>query len=275
MKDKTINMSYKLLVLDLDDTLLRDDYSISETNRKSLIELQQKGVKVILASGRPTPAMMRYVYELKLDIFESFILAYNGAEILNCKNNTSIFTQALSKEEIHMLYDWSKKLDTTLITYHDDSIITDTITPYVEIESKLTGMPIRLVDNFKEKVQKEAIKCLMLDEPDKLEKIEKLLQVEIPSKSIARSKPFFLEITEKGIDKAASLDKLAQQLNIRSNEIVAVGNAGNDLSMIQYAGLGIWVDNVTPSLRELADDIVASNMNDGVTEVVYKYFLKN
>jgi hydroxymethylpyrimidine pyrophosphatase-like HAD family hydrolase len=111
-----------------------------------------------------------------------------------------------------------------------------------------------------------------LDEPNKLEKIEKQLQATILDKSIARSKPFFLEITEKGIDKAASLDYLAKKLQVQPQEIVAIGNAANDLSMIQYAGLGIWVDNVTPQLRHLADDIVASNMNDGVTEAVKKYF---
>jgi hypothetical protein len=199
-------------------------------------------------------------------------LAYNGAEIIDCKSQQAIFTQALTVVEIHALFDWSKKLNTTLITYLNNAIITDTINTYVEIESKLTGMPIELVTDFKQVVNQSAIKCLMLDEPNKLEKIEKQLQATILDKSIARSKPFFLEITEKGIDKAASLDYLAKKLQVQPQEIVAIGNAANDLSMIQYAGLGIWVDNVTPQLRHLADDIVASNMNDGVTEAVKKYF---
>lgn len=77
----------------------------------------------------------------------------------------------------------------------------------------------------------------------------------------------------KGIDKAASLDMLAKKLGYTSEQIIAVGNAGNDLSMIQYAGVGVWVDNVTPELRHLADYIVASNNNDGVAEVVERFIL--
>jgi hydroxymethylpyrimidine pyrophosphatase-like HAD family hydrolase len=87
------------------------------------------------------------------------------------------------------------------------------------------------------------------------------------------SKPFFLEAAQQGIDKAASLKLLAEKLGIHQSEIIAVGNAGNDLTMIEYAGLGVWVDNVNPELRDKADLIVASNNDDGVAEVVQKYIL--
>ena len=76
-----------------------------------------------------------------------------------------------------------------------------------------------------------------------------------------------------GIDKAASIDFLAKRLGIEQHEVIAVGNAGNDLSMVQYAGLGIWVDNVSDDLRHHADYIVASNENDGVAEVIEKFIL--
>ena len=78
-------------------------------------------------------------------------------------------------------------------------------------------------------------------------------------------------MTQQGIDKAASLARLAKQLNISAAEIIAVGNAGNDLSMIEYAGLGVWVDNVTAELRDKAQVIVASNNDDGVAEVVERF----
>ena len=77
-----------------------------------------------------------------------------------------------------------------------------------------------------------------------------------------------------GIDKAASIDFLAKKPGIEQHEVIAVGNAGNDLSMVQYAGLGIWVDNVIPELRHEADVIVASNEKDGVAEVVERFILK-
>ena len=91
-------MKYKMLVLDLDDTLLTDDYRISERNKQRLIEAQENGVFVILASGRPTEAMMQYANELKLAKYGSFIISYNGAIITDIKNNMVVFEQTLSKK---------------------------------------------------------------------------------------------------------------------------------------------------------------------------------
>nr|MDH4459920.1 HAD hydrolase family protein [Flectobacillus sp.] len=122
-------------------------------------------------------------------------------------------------------------------------------------------------------VNTSSIKCIMLAEPSYLKEVEAKLKAQIDHKSITTSKPFFLEIMQQGIDKAASLDRLAKQLGIDASEIIAVGNAGNDLSMIEYAGLGVWVDNVTPELRDRADIIVASNNNDGVAEVIERFIL--
>ena len=104
-------------------------------------------------------------------------------------------------------------------------------------------------------------------------KVEKELKEAMPHLSISMSKPFFLEVAQKGIDKATSIKILAEKLNIHQREIIAVGNAGNDLSMIEYAGLGIWVDNVDPELRDKANVIVASNNNHGVAEVVRRFIL--
>jgi hydroxymethylpyrimidine pyrophosphatase-like HAD family hydrolase len=135
-------------------------------------------------------------------------------------------------------------------------------------------MPFEKVSSFKETVTSSAIKCILLEEPSYLKKVETLLKKEMPDKSVATSKPFFLEVTHHGIDKAESLKLLADKLNIKQEEIIAVGNAGNDLSMVEYAGLGVWVENVTPELRDKADVIVASNNNDGVAEVVERFIIK-
>jgi hydroxymethylpyrimidine pyrophosphatase-like HAD family hydrolase len=99
------------------------------------------------------------------------------------------------------------------------------------------------------------------------------LKQAMPDLSVSMSKPFFLEVAPNGIDKAASIQFLAKRLGIEQSEIIAVGNAGNDLTMIQYAGLGVWVDNVTPELRGFGDVIVASNNDHGVAEVIERFIL--
>jgi Cof subfamily protein (haloacid dehalogenase superfamily) len=262
-----------MLVLDMDDTLLTDDHKISDLNKKVLLEAQAKGVYVVLASGRPTSAMIAYAKELELDLNDSYMISFNGAIISRVKDDLVLFEQKLTVEQIHALYDYSVKMKTHIITYLDDEIISETDSEYIEIEKDITGMAHRKVSSFKDYVDRPAVKCILLENPAYLKEVEKDLLAAMPHLSVSMSKPFFLEAAQNGIDKAASLKKLADKLGIHQSEIIAVGNAGNDLTMIEYAGLGVWVDNVTPELRDRANLIVSSNNNDGVAEVVQKYIL--
>lgn len=268
-------MQYKMLVLDMDDTLLTDDHKISELNKKVLLEAQAKGVHVVLASGRPTSAMTAYAKELELDLNDSYIISFNGAIISTVKEDLVLFEQKLTVEQIHELYDYSVKKKTHIITYLDNEIISETDSEYIEIEKEITGLVHLKVPSFKDAISEPAVKCILLAEPSYLKELEDDLKLAMPHLSIAMSKPFFLEAAQYGIDKAASIKILAEKLNIHQSEIIAVGNAGNDLTMIEYAGLGVWVDNVTPELRDRANVIVASNNDDGVAEVVQRYILNN
>jgi Cof subfamily protein (haloacid dehalogenase superfamily) len=268
-------MQYKMLVLDMDDTLLTDDHKISELNKKVLLEAQAKGVYVVLASGRPTSAMTAYARELELHLNDSYIISFNGAIISTVKDDLVLFEQKLTVEQIHELYDYSVKMKTHIITYVENEIISETDSEYIEIEKEITGLAHVKVPSFKDAVSKPAVKCILLADPSYLKELEEDLKSAMPHLSIAMSKPFFLEAAQNGIDKAASIKILAEKLNIQQSEIIAVGNAGNDLTMIEYAGLGVWVDNVTPELRDRANVIVASNNNDGVAEVVQRYILND
>ncbi|MFV5688393.1 Cof-type HAD-IIB family hydrolase [Flavobacterium sp. ZT3R25] len=264
-------MKYKMLVLDMDDTLLTDDHTISNENAAMLAKAQELGVYVILASGRPTPAMIAYAKELQLD--NSYMISYNGAVITDLKEDKVIFEQTLTQQQIHELYDYSLKNKTHIITYLDGKIVSETDSEYIEIEKNITGLEHNKVLSFKDEVKSAAIKCILLEEPAYLKEVEKDLRLAMPHLSVCMSKPFFLEVAQNGIDKGASIKFLAEKLNILQSEIIAVGNAGNDLTMIQYAGLGVWVDNVDPELRDKGDVIVASNNNHGVAEVVRRFIL--
>ncbi|RKS95524.1 hypothetical protein BC952_1214 [Flavobacterium limicola] len=264
-------MKYKMLVLDMDDTLLNDNHTISNENKVMLSKARELGVHIVLASGRPTPAMIAYAKELQLD--NSYMISYNGAVITDLKEDKIIFEQTLTQEQIHELYDYSLKSETHIITYVDGKIVSETDSEYIEIEKNITGLEHNKVISFKEEVQSSAVKCILLEEPSYLKEVEKDLKAAMPHLSVSMSKPFFLEVAQNGIDKGASIKFLAEKLNILQSEIIAVGNAGNDLTMIEYAGLGVWVDNVDPELRDKGDFIVASNNNHGVAEVVRRFIL--
>jgi Cof subfamily protein (haloacid dehalogenase superfamily) len=266
-------MKYKMLVVDMDDTLLTDDHKISNENATMLLKAQEMGVYVVLASGRPTSAMIAYAKELQCDVNNSFMISFNGSTITDLKEDKVLFEQALTKEQIHSLYDFSQQNNTHIITYVDGKIISESQSEYIDVESSITGLEHVIVPNFKDAVTTSAVKCLLLEEPSFLKGIESVLKAAMPDLSVCMSKPFFLEAAPNGVDKGTAIKILAERLNIHQSEIIAVGNAGNDLTMIQYAGLGVWVDNVDPELRHHADFIVASNNNHGVAEVVRRFIL--
>ena len=268
-------MSYKMIVLDLDDTLLRDDQTISERTKNALFQAQEAGVKVVLASGRPTEGMVWVAEELKLADYGSFILSFNGSKIINWKTKEEIYSRALSAETAHRLYDLSKREDVGILTYADGAIIVEEPNEFASIESELTGLPVKVVPSFKDAVQEPVVKALMLKEGDRLAEVEKKLQEELDGElSVMRSKPFFLEFTELGVTKGASLDYLIGKMGIKREELIAIGDSYNDQTMIEFAGLGVAMGNAPQDIKEIADYVAASNMEDGVAEAVEKFVLK-
>ena len=262
-----------MLVVDMDDTLLTDNHEISRENKEMLLRAQEMGVYVVLASGRPTSAMIEFAKELQCDVNNSFMISFNGSVITDLKEDKILFEHSLTKEQIHSLYDFSQQNNTHIITYIDGQIISEKHSEYIDIEKNITGLKLNIVSSFKDTVTTSAVKCILLEEPEYLKGVESVLKAAMPDLSICMSKPFFLEAAPNGIDKGASIKILAEKLNIQQTEIIAIGNAGNDLTMVQFAGLGVWVDNVDPELRHFADVIVASNNNHGVAEVVRRFIL--
>ncbi|WP_028532251.1 Cof-type HAD-IIB family hydrolase [Paenibacillus sp. UNC217MF] len=267
-------MNYKMIVLDLDDTLLRDDRTISPRSKQALLDAQAAGVKVVLASGRPTYAMIDIAEELELDRFGSFILSFNGAKITNFSTKEELFSSTLPVETVRDIYALSQQEEMSVLTYVGDDIVTEACNEFVEKESEITGMPILEVDSFVDAVQQPVVKVLMVGNADKLAVIEKKLQKQLEGQlSVMRSKPFFLEFTEHGVDKGTSLHELIQKLGIRQEEVIAMGDSYNDVAMIKFAGLGVAMGNAPADIQALADYVTDTNMNDGVAKVVEKYVL--
>jgi Cof subfamily protein (haloacid dehalogenase superfamily) len=267
-------MSYKMIVLDLDDTLLRDDQTISERTKKALSEAQEAGVKVVLASGRPTYGMRRVAKELKLDHYGSYILSYNGSKIIDCSTDEESYSRTLSPETAHRLYELSKREGVGILTYSEDAIIVEEPNEFADIESRLTGLPVEVVPSFKDAIDGPVVKALMLKEAVRLVEVEKKLQAELDGElCVMRSKPYFLEFTQLGVTKGASLDYLIKPLGIKKEEVIAIGDSYNDLAMIEYAGLGVAMGNAPQDIKEKADHVTSSNMEDGVAEVVETFVL--
>ncbi|MBD8001183.1 Cof-type HAD-IIB family hydrolase [Phocaeicola faecium] len=268
-------MKYKLLVLDLDGTLTNSKKEITRHTKETLIKAQEAGLKVVLASGRPTYGVAPLANELELQKYEGYILAYNGGEIIDWKTRELMYEKQLDSDLLPYLYRCAKENDFAIVTYENEYVLTEKPDDeYVLKEALLNVMKIKKVDNFLEAVKHPITKCLIVGEPSRLALLEKEMYEKLKDRmGVFRSEPYFLELVPKGIDKAQSLSVLLEEIGMTKNEMIAIGDGFNDLSMIQYAGLGIAMENAQDVVKQAADFITLSNEEDGVAYAVEKFYL--
>lgn len=269
-------MNYKILVLDLDGTLTNSQKKITRKTKDTLLKAQEQGIKIVLASGRPTYGIVPLANELRLDAFGGYILSYNGGEIIDWSNKEVLYKKILDPEVLPYLYNCAKENDFAILSYHHEFILTEKPDDiYVHKEAFLNKMKIKEVSNFLEAITFPVAKCLIVGESNGLESLEKKMYEELKeTMSVYRSEPFFLELVPKGIDKAQSLSILLEKTGIRKEEMIACGDGFNDLSMIRFAGLGVAMANAQEPVKECADFITLSNEEDGVAHVVEKFIFK-
>lgn len=267
-------MKYQILVLDIDGTLTTSEKKISPATMEALLRLQQAGVCVVLASGRPTAGILPYARELDLKTYGNYILSFNGARILNMKTNEIVYDKTLPPDIIPALYEEAISTHTGLISYEGNDVIAATeIDHYMEYEAHINRIAIRLVENFPAYVTFPVNKCLMTGEPEHLVSVEKHLKERFCDLlNIYRSEPYFLEIMPQGIDKAASLQRLLSKLNLTQEQMICCGDGFNDISMIEAAGVGVAMANAQDIVKQAADFITGSNDEDGIVTVIRKFF---
>ena len=268
-------MKYKLLVLDLDGTLTNNKKEITEYTRQTLMEAQEKGVKIVLASGRPTYGIAPIAEKLELKKYGGYILSYNGGEIINWQTGEMMYENVLQDEILPYLYQFSKENNFAIVTYKDKYVITEhPQDEYVLKEAILNVMETLKVDNFLEYIDFPVPKCLIVGEPTRLAELEKQMYDVLKDKmGVYRSEPYFLELVPKGIDKAQSLSVLLDKIGATREEMIAIGDGFNDKSMIEFAGLGVAMANAQDVVKQAADYITLSNEEDGVADVVRKFML--
>lgn len=267
--------NYKLLVLDLDGTLTDSKKKITARTRDTLIKAQKQGIRIVLASGRPTYGVAPIADALELDRYEGYILSYNGGEIIDWKTKELMYKKWLDNDVLPYLYQCAKDNNFAIVTYDHEYVLTELPDDeYVLKEALLNVMKIKKVDNFLAAIPRPITKCLIVGEPIRLAELEKKMYEQLKDKmGVFRSEPYFLELVPKGIDKAQSLSVLLKEIGLVKEEMIAMGDGFNDLSMIQYAGLGIAMANAQQVVRDNADFITLSNDEDGVAYAVEKFIL--
>ncbi len=268
-------MKEKVLVLDIDGTLTNSDKEITPATKQGILEIMKRGHKVILASGRPTPGMRRYEEELELKKYGGYLLSFNGGRIVDCCSGEIVYQRILPATVVPELYEFAKENECGILTYEGNDIIS-AFEPdeFVELESRINGLEVKVVGNFKEYVKFDVNKCLLTAPIEKAPEFEKQLQKKYgDTLSIYRSEPFFIEVMPQNVDKAASLDRMLEAIGLAKDDAICCGDGFNDISMIKYAGVGVAMGNAQPAVKEAADYITATNDEDGLVQVIDNFIL--
>lgn len=263
-------MSYKMLFLDLDDTLLSSDMSISEKNIEAIQKAAEKGVKTVICTGRGIFSVKHIAEQLGIE--ECYIICLNGGAVY--RGSELVRERLFESVSALPVYRAAKKFGVDIQIYRNDRLIVENISERVKAYIDKLSASYTLVDSIEE--YDGRISKILLNGPnDALVKIQKELKNEIEGKlNCFFSNPNYLEFTGIGATKGEALAELAEELGVDISETIAMGDSFNDISMIKAAGLGVAVRNAVQALKDEAGYITkATHDESAVAEVINRYIL--
>jgi len=265
-------LRYKLITIDIDDTLLRNDLSISERNIKAIQAAVHKGVKVTLASGRTTQAVAPILDRLGLNLP---VITYQGARIVDVKNGTVIYEKELEYHQALPIIRFAEERNIHCNLYVDDVVYIEKMNQWVQLyKDRIGTVTIREVGKLSNFLEGKTTKVIYIDESDRIlnikSQIEKIVDDDV---NVFISKPEYLEFTNKHATKGCAVEFLGKYFGIKRKEIISIGDTYNDISMIEYAGLGVCMSNGPKEVQDIADYVTLSNEEDGVAHVIEKFVL--
>lgn len=258
------------VVFDLDDTLLRDDRTISEETIRVLRTLFAHGIRILPASGRAPESMEHYVR--LLDCCDTFI-ACNGAEVWTTSGEC-LMQASLPLDVAEDIVHFGNEHDVYMQTYDYGSFYFNRVSHWAEEYAAATLLKgVHTPDLTAFLQDHPTCKILMMDSPSVISRMREEASVRFANRaSVTSSKPTFLEINPLHTSKGLALSFCADHLGFRLEHTIAFGDSLNDLSMIQAAGTGVAVANAWDELKECADNICPSNEADGVAKYLISIF---
>jgi len=266
----------RVLALDLDDTLLRSDQSISYRTKRALKRVEQAGITVVLASGRVPAAMERFSRLLGLDKRQGYLICSNGAIIQESFTGNIIQETRIEPQTALTICDLAGAEGFPVQMYEDDIMYVSKQNEYSRYDQKLTGLRQVVVENFRALVGEGCHKLIIPSDPMLLAPLESLIRTYLGNEvTIFTSRPYFLEIMPRETDKGTALAKIAGLMGIQAREVIAIGDSMNDEAMIRWAGIGVAMANGDERIKKIAGFVTdRTNDDDGVVEVIDTYIFQ-
>ena len=268
----------KIVTIDLDGTLFDKDKNISWENKLAITKCHDLGVKIVLATGRPISGVMPVLEELGLTTTSDYAIIYNGAKIINIGTGETIFASTIPGSVVKELYAESKRLNVFIHGYREDgTLVTPKMNQYTNVELVINHVKYEIFDFNDIKDDERFIKCMLVNDDENVTRIMKEVnQKYYTDYSMVRSSKIFLEFLKKGTEKGSALKALSSYLNVKIEDTMAIGDAGNDIGMIKASGIGVAMSNAFPEVKLEADYITQNdNNNSGVAEALNKFIIYN
>ena len=266
-------MEYQLIAMDLDGTLNNDEKKITEKTRAALMQAQAQGIRLALASARPSPGLYRERDALRLQDHSGILMSYNGGRIVDAATGNVLFETAMDREQTRRILRQLESLPVTPIL--DDGkqfYVTDRGGFKVDYECKNNHMECTEVENLADFLSFAPIKILMSVEPDALKQVQAQIAALLPEDlTVVQTAPFYLEVIPNTINKGQGIRDICRTLEIPADAVIAFGDAENDIPMLRAAGMGVAMGNATAAVKAAADHVTLSNNRDGIAAALEQF----
>jgi Cof subfamily protein (haloacid dehalogenase superfamily) len=266
---------YKMIALDLDGTLNNDQREITPRTRDALLAVQEMGVTVVLASGRQAPGLLPDSEALQLEKHHGLLLSYGGGRITDATTGEVVFDSSIDNETavrfLRHLEAWPEL--SPIVDDGHDIYTTDASRHKVYDESHNNQLGVKIVPNIADAVTWRPCKILTAAPNEILmPHLDDISRGFTDKMSFVQSAPLFYEGMPKGTSKEGSLAKVCAQLGIEPAEVMAFGDAQNDMGMVRFAGHGVAMGNACPELKAMADEVTLTNNEDGIAHTLERIF---
>lgn len=258
----------KLIVLDIDGTLMGSDFVISDKVKNSIKKVVDKGCLVTLATGRMYAAAVKTAQELGITLP---LITYQGALVKEFfKSDKELLHQDIKHDLSMNIIEDLRDFDVQINIYLNDELISETDTEILREYADKRYIPFKVVDSFNNVVNINSTKILAIDKNiEKVDEIKKFLSKKYKGVlNVTKSTPYFCEIVNSSVSKGEAVLKLAKYLGIKPSEIMAIGDQDNDKDMLKVAKYPIAMGNATYAVKKMACYVTSDVYNDGVSEVL-------
>lgn len=262
---------YKLIAIDVDDTLINDDGQVTARTKRALGLAIKQGVTVTLATGRMYPSAQKIAVQTGLNVP---LITYQGALIKNVMDGKVLYERYVPRSAVFKLLRYCEEHNIYLQLYSDDKLYAREENEKLTHYASINEISYTVVTNFDYLLTSPLNKVAMNDEPERLDRIavelRELLGAEV---HITKSKPYLLEVTHWEGTKGRALRHLVHHFGCNLTETIGIGDSWNDHDLIETAGLGVAMGNAVDSLKAIADYVTRSNNDEGVAHVIEKFVL--